>query len=103
MKLVLLMFLEDDEKCVEKLLREQEVAVFSRLPVVGHGPGSAAGWTGEIQPYHSQLIMAILPDQQASALIEAVGSCTGVEDPRHPIRAALLDVQQFTCCEFGQT
>ena len=103
MKLVLLMFLEDDEKCVNRLLGEQKIAMYSRLPVEGHGPGSAAGWTGEIQPFQSQIIMTILPDEQASALMEAVGSCTGVEDPRHPIRAALFDVEQFTCCEMGQS
>ncbi len=46
--------------------------------------------------------MSILPDEQAAALVDAVSQCTGVEDPRHPIRAALVDVERFTCCEIGQ-
>ena len=101
MKLVLLMFLKEDEKCVNRLLSEQKVHSFSRLGVEGHGPGAAAGWTGEVQPYQSQMIMSILPAEEALSLVHAVSACTGVQDPRHPIRAALLDVEQFTCCEIG--
>lgn len=102
MKLVLLMFLKEDEKCVNRLLSEQKVQSFSRMGVEGRGPGAAVGWTGEVQPYQSQMIMSILPAEEAQSLIDAVGKCTGVQDPRHPIRAALIDVEQFTCCELGK-
>lgn len=102
MKLVLLMYLEGDERCVNRLLSEQQIAAFSRLPVEGHGPGSATGWTGAIQPYHSQIVMSILPDEQAARLLEAVAACTGVEDPRHPLKAATLDVEAFACCELDK-
>lgn len=102
MKLVLLMYLQDDQKCVNRLLGEVGVQAFSRLSVEGHGPGSAAGWSGEIQPFHSQLVMAVLPDEHAATLMQAVNNCKGVQDPRHPIRATLLDVEQFTCCEINQ-
>lgn len=102
MKLVMLMFLEEDAKCVNRLLSELKVETFSRLPLEGHGPGSSAGWSGQIQPYKSQMVMSILPDEQAISLMRAVDSCTGVEDPRHPIRAALMDVEKFSCCQLGQ-
>jgi len=102
MKLVLLMFLQEDEKCVNRLLSEQNVQSFSRMGVEGRGPGAAAGWTGEVRPYQSQVIMSILPAEEAQSLVTAVSACTGVQDPRHPIRAALLDVEQFTCCEYGK-
>lgn len=102
MKLVLLMYLKDDEKCVARLLKDKAIDTYSRLPLEGHGPGSASGWSGEIQPYESQLVMSVLPDEQAAALLDAISQCTGVQDPRHPIRAALLDVERFTCCEIGQ-
>ena len=102
MKLVLLMFLKEDEKCVNRLLSQQNVQSFSRVSVEGHGPGASAGWTGEVQPYQSQVIMSILPAEEAQSLVHAVSACTGVQDPRHPIRAALLDVEQFTCCELGK-
>ena len=103
MKLVLLMFLEEDEKCVDRLLSEQRITAFSRMGVEGHGPGAAAGWTGEVQPYQSRMIMSILPAEEASSLVQAVSACTGVQDPRHPIRAALIDVEQFTCCDIGKS
>jgi hypothetical protein len=101
MKIVYLMYLADDESCVNRLLSEQAVTAFSRLPVEGHGPGSAVGWTGEIQPYQSQVVMTVLPDDKAAALMEAVESCTGVEDPRHPIRAVQMAVEQYSCCQLG--
>ena len=103
MKLVFLMYLEEDQKCVDRLLKERQISAFSRIPVEGHGPGSAAGWSGEIQPYDSQIIMTVVEDAQAEALVRAVGNCTGVEDPRHPIRAVLMNVEQFTCCEVAQS
>ena len=102
MKLVLLMFLEEDAECVYRLLSEVKVEAFSRLPIEGHGPGSAAGWSGQIQPYKSQMVMSIMPDDQAASLMQAVDTCTGVEDPRHPIRAALMSVEAFSCCQIGQ-
>jgi hypothetical protein len=101
MKFVYLMYLADDESCVNRLLGEQGVAAFVRLPVEGHGPGSAVGWTGEIQTYQSQVVMTVLPDEKAAALMEAVGSCSDVEDPRHPIRAVQMAVEQYSCCELG--
>ena len=103
MKLVFLMYLEEDQKCVDRLLKERQIGAFSRIPVEGHGPGSAAGWSGEIQPYDSQIIMTVVEDAPAEALVRAVGNCTGVEDPRHPIRAVLMNVEQFTCCETAQS
>lgn len=99
MKLVLLMYLQEDQKCVDRLLGEIGVQAFSRLSVEGHGPGSPVGWSGEILPYQSQLVMAVLPDEHASSVMQAVAGCEGVQDPRHPIRATLLNVEHFTCCE----
>jgi hypothetical protein len=102
MKLVLLMYLQEDEKCVNRLLGQMEIQAFSRLSIEGHGPGSTIGWSGEVQPYQSQLVMTILPDEGAKALMDAIAKCTGVEDPRHPIRAALLNVEEFSCCELSK-
>lgn len=102
MKLVLLMFLEEDAQCVNRLLGEVKVETFSRLSIEGHGPGSSAGWSGQIQPYQSQMVMSILPDELASSLMEAVAACKGVQDPRHPIRAAMMSVEEFSCCQLGQ-
>lgn len=97
MKLVLMMYLEGDEACVERLLREQEVALYSRLPIEGVGPG-ARGWYGEVAPYASRMIMAIVEEETASRLLDAVAGCRGVEDPSHPIRAAMVDVERTAAC-----
>ena len=99
MKLAILMYLKDDEKCVDSLLKEIDIQSFSRLPVEGHRPGPARGWYGETAPYRSELLMSVLPEEQAKKLTQAVAKCTGVEDQQHPIRAAILDVEQFVCCE----
>ena len=99
MKLAILMYLQGDEACVDRLLKEIGLQAFSRLPVEGHRPGPVGGWYGDTAPYRSELLMSVLPEDQANRLARAVKSCTGVEDPQHPIRAAILDVEQFTCCE----
>lgn len=100
MKLVILMYLAEDDHCVAGLLKQLDIEAFSRLPVEGHGPGAKAGWYGETAPYQSRMVMSILADEQAAALMRAVEQCTGVQDPRHPIRAALLNVEQTVCCEY---
>ena len=38
MKLVMLAYLEGDEKCVDRMLAELDITTFSRLVVEGHGP-----------------------------------------------------------------
>lgn len=103
MKMVMLMYLEDDQKCVDRLIKELEIETFSQLPVVGHRPTSASGWYGDAAPYQSMIIMTVVPNEQATSIMRAVAACRGVEDPRHPIRAVLLDVEDTTCCESAQT
>jgi len=99
MKLAILMYLDDDQKCVDRLLKQVKIESFSRLPVEGHRPGPAGGWYGDSAPYESRLLISVLPDEDASRLVDAVSNCTGVQDPQHPIRVAVLDVERFVCCE----
>ena len=103
MKLVLLMYLEEDDECVSRLLKNVAVEAFSQLSVEGHVPGGTGGWYGVTAPYHSRIIMSVLPDDQARRLVEAVDECTGLKDPRHPLRAVMLNVEEFTCCETHKT
>ena len=97
MKLVLLMYLEGDEHCIERLLAETGVGVWSRLAVEGHGPG-APGWYGEVAPYDSRSALAIVPDDTALRLLAAVEGCRGVQDPAHPIHAFQVDVERTVAC-----
>jgi hypothetical protein len=98
MKMVVIMYLEEDEPCVSKLMARLAIPAWSRMPVEGHGPRMAPGWAGEASPFQSRLIFSFLPDEIARTLVDAVAKCKGVEDPRHPIRAALLGVEKFVHC-----
>lgn len=103
MKMVILMYLEDDESCVASLLSRLQVPAYSRLSVEGHGPGGRGGWYGETTPYQSQVLMTFVPDALAASLLKAVSDCTDVQDPRHPIRAAALHVHEFVRCRIDET
>ena len=92
MKLIILLYLKEDEGCVAKLLKERGVMAYSRLPLEGHGSG-LAGWYGNTAPYASSMAFAIVPEDQAAALLDAVQGCNGVADPRHPIHIIQLPVE----------
>ena len=98
MKLVMLTYLEGDEGCVERLLAQLEVSAFSRFPVEGHGPAGTGGWYAAAAPYRSEMILIFAGDTAARSILGAVRECTGVQDPKHPIRAFLLDVEEEAAC-----
>ncbi|MGD2070261.1 MAG: hypothetical protein PVI57_16415 [Gemmatimonadota bacterium] len=93
MKMVLLMYLEDDEAAVDRMLEEHRVTAFSRVNLEGHGKGQPAGWYGQVAPYRSRMVFTLLPEERAAELLEAVAKCSECLDPRHPIHAVLLAVE----------
>jgi len=93
MKLVILMYLEDDKEGVDRLLAEHGVMAYSDVSVEGHGAGTE-GWYGKVAPYRSQMSMVFLPREEALALVESVEGCTGCKDSRHPIHAWVVDVER---------
>lgn len=93
MKLVILMYLEEDEPGVRELLTQHEVAAYSELPVEGHGLGTA-GWYGKVAPYRSRMLLAFLSADKAEELTAAVAACTGCKDAEHPIHAWQIDVEK---------
>ena len=97
MKLVILMYLEEDGPQVEKLLKAHQVVAYSELPVTGHGMGTA-GWYGTVAPYESRMLIAFVPADKAEELTAAVGMCTGCSDPSHPIHAWQMDVEKSVTC-----
>ena len=99
LKLLMLMYLEEDEACVDGLLAQHDVATFSRLSMEGQTHATSSGWYGVAQPYRSRLILALLPSAESDALLAAVSECRGVQDPRHPIRAMQLAVERSASCE----
>jgi len=103
MKLVLLLYLEEDEGCVERFVREAGVHLFSRLSVEGvedgGGPSPAAGWYGAPMPYASRMAFAIVPDDRAAELLAGVGEGRGGLDARnHPVRAFQLPIESVAAC-----
>jgi len=93
MKMILLLYLEDDEPCVRSLLEAHEVLAYSELPLEGHGEGRPSGWYGEVPPYRSRMVFTLVPESRASELLDAVRRSSGCQDARHPIRALQLGVE----------
>ena len=93
MKLVALLYLEEDNPSVAKLLEQHGVMAYSRLPLEGHGAGMK-GWLGNVAPYQSHMAFALLPAEKAEELMEAVAKCDGCLDPSHPIHALQVDVEK---------
>jgi len=94
MKIVLLLYLEEDGPAVTKLLSDQGISAYSRLPVEGHGQGKAGGWYGDIATHSSKMIFSIVSDEEAHALVDAVQG-VAVQDAAHPIHAAQLQLEAW--------
>lgn len=94
MKLVLLLYLEGDGPAVAKLLSDQEITEYSRLPIEGHGQGKAGGWFGDVAAHKSKMIFSIVSDEQADSLLQAVQN-VAVQDSAHPIHMAKLNLEDW--------
>jgi hypothetical protein len=94
MKIVILMFLEGDGPTVERLLSDAGVAAYSNVAVEGHGGGQAGGWYGNTIPFRSRTVFAMVDELKAKELLEAVEKTADTEDPRHPIHAVQVCVDQ---------
>ena len=71
MKLIAVLYLEEDEAEVTRLLTEQGVEAWSQMPLEGHGRG-APGWYGTVAPYASSLTFAVVEDATAQRVLRAV-------------------------------
>jgi len=94
MKLVLLLFLEEDGPAVTKLLQEQGISAYSRLPIEGHGAGKAGGWFGDIATHDSKMIFSVVSDDEADSILGAV-EAVKVHDAGHPIHVAKLNLEDW--------
>lgn len=98
MKMILLLYLEDDDALVTRLLEAHHVMAWSRLPLEGRGAG-VAGWYGETAPYRSRMAFTVVTEDRAAELMEAVRNATGLSDPRHPVHALQMPVER--CVDSG--
>lgn len=92
MKFIVLLYLEEDDACVARLLAQHGIHAYSRLPLEGHGKGGP-GWYGSTVPYASQMAFTLVPENRAAEVLQAVESCDGLSDPNHPIHAIQLGVE----------
>ena len=93
MKLILLLYLADDEDCVAKMLKERGVLTHSRLNLEGFGKG-LTGWYGDTPTFRSRMAFALVPEGQAAGLLEAVRNCQETTGgAQHPIHAIQLGVE----------
>ena len=99
MKLIVLMFLDEDAPHVQKLMAAHEVTAYSELPVTGHGMGTA-GWYGTVAPFKSRMLLAFVPLGKADELTSAISNCTGCTDPKRPIRAWQMNVEKAVASAF---
>lgn len=100
MKLIALMFLEEDRSVVEEVLTGAGVRAYSRLPLEGHGEGKP-GWYGEIAPYDSEMIFALVPNEEAGAVLDTVEGLKRVQNARHPIHAFRVNVERYVHSDGG--
>lgn len=94
MKVVMLMFLEGDGPTVERILSEVGVASYSNVAVEGHGGGQSGGWYGAAAPFRSRTVFTVTDEDTANRLVEAVKNTSDVQDPRHPIHAVKVCVEE---------
>ena len=95
MKLVAILYLEDDERLVEEILKAVGVSTFSRMDMEGHGAG-VPGWFGEVPSYRSRLLFTWVSLEQATDLLEAVAGARGVQAESHPIHALQVNVEAMS-------
>jgi hypothetical protein len=93
LKMVVLLYLEDDDEAVARLLADQGIAAFSRVDLDGHGEGGRAGWYGRTSPYRSRMIFALVPADRAGALLEAVRRAEGLQHCAHPVHGVQVGVE----------
>ncbi|MDX1566269.1 MAG: hypothetical protein R3223_00615 [Longimicrobiales bacterium] len=97
MKMIVLMYLEDDEEIVVRLMEDRGISSFSSVKLEGHGRGSP-GWYGDVAPYQSRMIFAVLPEVEAEALLRAVGELGSGSHPEHPIHGIQMAVEKTVNC-----
>lgn len=104
MKLVMLLYLEEDEGCVTDFAREVDVPVMTRVSVEGTEVAAATpGWYRGLPVTHaSRMAIAILPGREAGQLMAAVAGGGGaLAARRHPVHAFQLPIEAAATCDTG--
>ncbi|MEZ4387870.1 MAG: hypothetical protein R3D98_09885 [Candidatus Krumholzibacteriia bacterium] len=99
MKLIGVMSLQDDREVVRGLLRDRGVSIYSETEIVGHSTESIAriGWFTRPNewPDYAALSFAIVPDEAADGVFEAIAARQASHPGDHPIRAFVVPVERM--------
>lgn len=99
MKLIGIMSMQDDRAAVRDLLRDRGVTIYSETDITGHSTETIAryGWfarPAEAATY-AALSFAIVPDDAATAVFEAIAAHQQASPGDHPIRAFIVPVEKM--------
>jgi len=100
MKLVGIMCLEEHRPQVRDLLRDQGLQIYSETSILGHSTETIAriGWfaASEPTPDYSTLMFAIVPDDNAGAVYDAIVALRArIGEVDHPVRAFVVPVERM--------
>jgi nitrogen regulatory protein PII len=99
MKLVGIMSLKEHRNIVRNVLQDQGVQIFSETDILGHTTETLArvGWfaTPKQSPEYSTLCFAIVPDENAEPILDAIAALGPTDDSGHPIRAFMVSVERM--------
>jgi hypothetical protein len=99
MKLVGIMSLKEHRNRVREVLENQGVQIFSETDILGHTTETLArvGWfaTPRQTPEYSTLCFAIVPDENATPILDAIAALGPGDDTGHPIRAFSVAVERM--------
>ena len=99
MKLVGIMSLKEHRRKVREVLKNQGVQIFSETDILGHTTETLAriGWfaTPQQTPEYSTLCFAIVPDENAAPILDAIAALGPEDDSGHPIRAFMVPVERM--------
>lgn len=91
MRIVMLMYLEEDAGRVADLLRSREIVAFTRLEAEGWTASLPSPWSGATTPFRSELLLTLVPEDRAAELMQAVADCA-CANVRHPVHGVELAV-----------
>ena len=100
MKLIILMCIEEYTRDVRKILLNHQVPIFSETEISGYridkGQEEPSWFSGpENGGIYSHLFFSFLDPLKSEELMEAVKDYNTEHTDLHPLRAFLLDVEEF--------
>jgi hypothetical protein len=99
MKLIGLMSLAEDKEVIHQIFERHGLEIFSETAINGHTISTIEkfGWFASRgdAPYYSTLCFAIIADDRARLIMDAIERLSRENPSDHPIRAFLVPVERM--------